>query len=887
MFVEDARTMNPPLSILGGLANGDNATGYGLAGCRDEMVEADGEIRPHWHAFLQTLNTLGQEELARRWGEARQLLRDNGVAYNVYSDASGMDRPLALDPIPLVISPAEQDALENGLVQRARLLELILADLYGPQTLLARGLIPPELVFDHPGFLRPCHGVRLPGDRYLHLYGANLGRSPDGQMWVLGDRTQGPSGAGYALENRIVLARMLPDVFRVCHVHRLAQFFLTLRDTLRRIAPAHKDNPRIVLLTPGPYNETFFEHAFLAQYLGYTLVEGGDLTVRGDHVYLKLLGGLQPVDVILRRLDDDYCDPLELRADSFLGIPGLVQAVRAGNVAVANPLGSGLVETPALLPFLPALCRELLGSDLRMPSVPSWWCGDPASCAHVLANLSRLVIKPTSPSWCLEPVFGDKLSRAELASLAERIRARPCDYVGQEQVALATTPVLAGESLQPRHFVLRTFLAATEDSFTVMPGGLTRFAAQSDTLVVSMQKGGGSKDTWVLSSGPVSAVSLLPPPDKRVELSRGGSDLPSRTADNLYWLGRYVERAEGAVRLFRTILVRLTEKSGLAEVPELPVLLRALTHQGLTYPGFVGEGCKARLAAPEEELRSLIFDGNRPGSLQWSVQAVQRVTRMVRDQISADTWRVLNGLEVDDPSSRGNGPRRTADAPPVRASKTRPGGSRSLGGGRTLSDVLEMLEGLVISLTAFGGLAMESMARGRRWQFLDMGRRLERALHTISLIRSTLVHAPAAEGPVLEAVLEVADSSMTYRRRYLSSLQTAPVLDLLLMDESNPRSLAFQLAALGDSVERLPQETPSPRRRPEQRIMMSVLTNLRLADIEMLSQPNEEGRRQPLDDLLGWLSEQLPLLSDTITQGYLTHVAVSRHLASLQPERMI
>ncbi|HTU18035.1 MAG TPA: circularly permuted type 2 ATP-grasp protein [Gemmataceae bacterium] len=858
--------MNPSLTILAGSANGEPAPDYEIPGCYDEMVDAVGGVRPHWHSFLHALDALGQEELQRRWDEARQLLRENGVAYNVYDDSRGMDRPIALDPIPLLLAPAELACLGESLVQRTRLLEAILADLYGPQTLLSRGLLPPELVFDAPGFLRCCHGVRPAGNRYLHLYGANLGRSPDGQVWVLGDRTQAPSGAGYALENRIVLARMLPKVFRACQVQRLAQFFLTLRETLRNIAPAHHDNPRVVLLTPGPFNETFFEHAFLARYLGYTLVQGGDLTVRGDRVFLKLLGGLQPVDVILRRLDDDYCDPLELRADSFLGVPGLVQAVRAGNVAVANPLGSGLVETPALLAYLPALCRHLLGEELRLPSVPSWWCGDPTACNHVLANLPRMVIKPTSPSARVEPIFGGNLSREKLAELAERIRARPRDFVGQEQLTLATTPVLTGETLQARHFVLRTFLAATADTFTVMPGGLTRYAATPDSLVVSMQRGGGTKDTWALASGPVSSVTLLPPPDRPVELSRGGSDLSSRTADNLYWLGRYVERAEGATRLLRTILVRLTEESALIEVPELPALLRALTHQGLTYPGFVGEGAEARLAAPEDELRSLIFDITRCGSLQWTIHTVQHIARLVRDQISADTWRVLNSLKVDE-----HGSREPAEM------------SRRITTG-TLSDVLETLEGLLISLTAFGGLAMESMVRGRRWQFLDMGRRIERANHTIILIRSTLATVEDNEVPVLEAVLEVAESSITYRRRYLSSLQAAPVLDLLLLDESNPRSLAFQLVALADSVERLPQDDSTPRRPPEQRIMLAILTHLRLADIELLARPNRDGVRQHLVDWLVWLTEQLPLLSDTIAQNYLTHVAASRHLAALKPE---
>jgi uncharacterized circularly permuted ATP-grasp superfamily protein/uncharacterized alpha-E superfamily protein len=811
------------------------------------------------------LDKLGFPEVTRRWEDARQLIREHGVTYNVYGDPRGLGRPWVLDPIPLMIAAEESDALQAGLVQRARLLELILADLYGPQRLLHSGLVPPELVFEHPGFLRSCHGVSPSAGRFLHLYAANCGRTPDGRIWVLGDRTQAPSGAGYVLENRLVLSRMLPDVFRDCQVQRLAHFFLTVRETLREIAPHHRDNPRVVLLTPGPYNETYFEHAFLAKYLGITLVEGGDLTVRGDRVFLKLLGGLQPVDVILRRLDDDFCDPLQLRRDSFLGAPGLVQAVRAGNVAVANPLGSGLVETPALMAFLPNLCRQLLGEELKLPSVPSWWCGDPTARDHVLTNLRHLVIKPSFPSWGVEPIFGEKLSRDQLQSVADRIRARPRDYVGQEQLALSTAPVLADGRLQPRRFVFRAFLAATRDSFVMMPGGLTRTAAGPDSLVVSMQQGGGSKDTWVLSAGPVSSFSLLPSPGGPMELSRGGGDLSSRAADNLYWLGRYVERTEGYVRLLRGIIVRLTEKSGLADVPELPALLRALTHQGMTYPGFAGIGAEARLADPKKELLSIVYDGARPGSLRWTLDALQRVSRTVRDRISSDTWRVLNRLKLGELEVR-------ASEVSEEAGETAP----------TLSDSLESLEDLVISLTAFSGLATENMTRGPGWRFLELGRRLERGAHTISLLKCTLTQVNGSEGQILEALLEIGECSMTYRRRYLSSVQAAPVLDLLLADETNPRSLAYQLVALAGHVDHLPHDGPQPPFRTEQQVAMAALTDLRLAHIEGLARATDQGVRQNLEDLLTRLGNQVPLLSDKITENYLTHVQASRQLATLE-----
>jgi uncharacterized circularly permuted ATP-grasp superfamily protein/uncharacterized alpha-E superfamily protein len=846
------------------------------AGRYDEVFDGRGEVRPHWHAFIRSLDALGLPELTRRWDEAKHLIRENGVTYNVYGDPRGMERPWQLDPMPLVIAPAEAASLEEGLIQRGLLLETIVQDLYGPQKTLAAGLIPPELLYANPAFLRSCHGLKLPGNRHVHLYAANIGRCADGTFRVLGDRTQAPSGAGYALENRIVLSRMLPDAFRDCRVQRLALFFRTLRDTLRSIAPHNRDNPRIVLLTPGPFNETYFEHAYLARYLGYTLVEGGDLTVRDNRVFLKVLGGLQPVDVIFRRLDDDYCDPLELRPDSFLGVPGLVQAARSGNVAVANALGTGILESTALLAFLPELCRHLLGEELTLPSVPTWWCGDPKACDHVVNNLGDLVIKPATAGTRMEPIFGDELGQTQRAELAERIRARPRDYVAQERVVLATAPVLVGNRAQPRYVVMRAYLAAHENSYVVMRGGLTRVSDSVETMVVSMQRGGGSKDTWVLSAGPVNTFSLLRPSGMPVELTRGGSDLPSRAADDLFWLGRYAERAEGLTRLLRGAVVRLTETSGLADVPELPMLLRTLTFLSGCYPGFVGEGSDARLAAPEEELFAVIRDRRRQGSLASVLDQLGRVAGTVRDRISTDMWRLLTDLgefryrkrlytppQIDETDTDGNG------------------SATSIG--RTLSDELDRLNRTVLALAAFGGLAMESMTRGAGWRFLDMGRKIERCVQIIGLVRGSVTLPSGQEGPVLEALLEISDSSMTYRRRYQGSLQTAAVLDLLLADETNPRSLAFQLAALADDVENLPRDPSRLGRSAEQRLMLSALTELRLADIEHLTRI-EDGRRTALDELLVQLAKALPTLSDTLTQTFLSHLQTSRHLAKFDEE---
>src|SRR6202521_3570978 len=495
-----ADTMNGPLL----------STGYPqTAGVYDEMSAALGVLRPHWNIFINSLSALGNRELARRWQTARQRIRENGVTYNVYGDPLGMDRPWNLDSIPLMIPPSKWSQLEAGLIQRARLLNLILADLYGPQQLLPGGLLPPALVFASPGFWRPCHGVPVAGNTYLHLLAVDLARGPDGEWWVISDRTQAPSGAGYSLENRIVLAETFPDLFREFQVKRLASFFRSFRDTLLRLSPVARDNPRVVLLTPGPYNETYFEHSYLARYLGFTLVQGGDLTVRDSRVFLKTLEGLKRVHVILRRVDDSFCDPIELRSDSFLGVASLVEAVRAGNVAVANALGSGLIETTAFMPFFPGLSRRMLGEDLKLPAVATWWCGQPGAFRYVLDNLDFLVVKPAFPSQGMEPVFGGKLAVSERSRLIARMRASPHEFVGQELLNLSTVPVWSEErGLTPRRVVLRVYLAAERDSWVVIPGGLARVSSSIDTPVVSMQRGGGSKDTWVLSDEPVDTYSL-------------------------------------------------------------------------------------------------------------------------------------------------------------------------------------------------------------------------------------------------------------------------------------------------------------------------------------------------------------------------------------------
>jgi uncharacterized circularly permuted ATP-grasp superfamily protein/uncharacterized alpha-E superfamily protein len=851
-----------------GIFDGYTAT----PGTHDELLADDGSTRPHWHAMLEGLASLGPDALDQRWGAAQRAIAENGVTYNVYSDPRGVDRPWQLDPVPLVLDQREWARLETALIQRVRVLNLVLQDLYGPQRLLRDNLLPPELIFAHPHFLRPCHGIAMPGDQHLIVYAADLARNPDGSWWVVNDRTQAPSGSGYALENRVVLSRTLPALFRDCGVQRLASFFAGLRDNLVRLAPHHQDNPRVVVLTPGPYNETYFEHAYLARYLGFPLVEGGDLTVRDNQVFLKTLGGLQRIDVILRRLDDTFCDPLELRPDSMLGVTGLMQAVAAGQVAVANPLGSGAVEGPALTAFIPALCRSLLGEELQLPSVASWWCGQASERRYVLDHLDELVIKPAFPGLASEPVFGAQLSGQQRAELVEQIEARPHRYVGQESVALSTTPSWQDRQMRPRHLMLRAFVTATRDGYAVMPGGLVRCSANADSMVVSMQRGGGSKDAWVLTDQPVSRFSLLGPGDAAIELERGGYDLPSRLADALYWLGRYVERADMLARLLRAITRRLTEETSPNGTPELPALMAALdlAVPPPPVPKPAGRPHEARPPSPaapparpldhEPRLLESITRPDLPASLRTNLDHALRLATIVRDRISVDTWRVVNQLRRD----AGDTPCRNA------------------------SEALELLDALLIPMAAFQGLTTESMTRGMGWRFMDLGRRIERATATSSLLRALLAdppggvpharHAGRDERPVLDVALEIMASSMTYRSRYRSRVAAMPILDLLILDETNPRALAHQLAVIRDHADALHRPVGVAGRAPEQRHALAMLSQTQLADATTLAAPDPAGRRTALADLLDLIDDALPRLSDAITQRYLSHVQPSRRL---------
>jgi uncharacterized circularly permuted ATP-grasp superfamily protein/uncharacterized alpha-E superfamily protein len=818
---------------------------HALGKIYDESVTEAGEPRGHWQKFIRSFDKLGADELSARWENARRIIRENGMTYNVYGDPLGMDRPWELDMLPLLISHEEWSVIEEGLIQRTRLFNAILADVYGPQRLLRDSVLPPALVFANPGFLRPCHGIRVPESIYIHLHAVDLARSPNGQWWALADRTQAPSGAGYALENRIVLSHILQDEFRDLHVHRLARFFASLRDGLRSLAPKNRINPTIVVLTPGPHNETYFEHNYLARYLGFTLVEGADLTVRDRNVYIKTLEGLQLVDVILRRVDDDFCDPLNLRDDSFLGVAGLVDAARSGNVTIANALGSSLLESPAFLAFLPGLCERLLGEELKLPSVATWWCGQAAEQKYVLEHLDEIVVKPAFGRVSNLPFFGRNMTDDERDDLVQAILERPFEFVGQEQVSFSTVPAWRSNKLEPRGVVLRAFVGSTGSSFAAMPGGLTRVSAATGDPVVSMQSGGGSKDTWVLSDGPPPVFSLLGSADEPANSQQNRGELTSRVADNLYWLGRYAERLESTLRLLRAVLSRMTEDTAPETPAELSKLIEMLAAMQRVPQRFTGRVPWKEL---EQEILQLVYSARRPGAVRELVLRIRHVTSMVRDRFSTDTWRILNQLQAN--------------------SRTRPGRL-------PFANALALLNTLIADLAAFSGMEMENMTRGHGWRFLDFGRRLERATNLLEFTHAAIQVDPQSQ-ITLPPLLELADSAMTYRRRYFAQPRFGSALHLLVGDPTNPRSLVFQIHALQDHILHLPKDA-SHTMALDSRMLLSIGAKARAVEIQYATQQWLLGKDESLRHWLRNSIADLSSLSDAITEQYFSLTGAPGH----------
>ncbi len=881
------------------------ATGPGLSRF-DEMIDADQVIRPAWSEVAAGMTHLGDAGLQRIRGQVQQMLDNDGVTYIPVDQAHTAPRPgggdagpaaddaagagnaagaddaagagdaggdadadsvgataisdtddlspgrerWKLDPVPLVLDAAEWHTLEAALRQRATLLDLILTDIYGPRTLLRRGYLPADLIFTNRAYLRPAHGVTIPGAHQLFFYAADVFRTTDGNFLALGDRTEAPSGAGYAMADRRVIARVAPDTFRRTAPHSLTPFFRSLLLAMQSVAPRAADQPRVVVLSPGARSETAFDQAFVAGLLGLPLVENEDLTVREGRVWMRALGRYEPVDVILRRVDSDYADPLDLRPNSQLGVVGLLQACRRGSVSVVNTLGSGILESPGLLPFLPALSEVLLDEPLKLPSVSTFWCGDPTSRSHVLTHFADMVMRPTDGEQ--RSVIVARLNAARTAALRDRVVAEPHRWVGQPFAPFSVAPCGTEEGLQPRQVGIRLFAVAHEAGYVVMPGGLGR-ALPLDQQTHRMSGLTEAKDVWINSGAAALAGDRESTPwatENSAGVGRANAMSSPRALEDLFWFGRYTERTEDFARLLIATWDRLDEfrERGTELGAELtPLLLAAVTHSSATYPGFVF-GRSDILT----EMRSVVLDSSRRGSVAQSLFGLTEAASAVRDQLSRDTWLVLAGVE-----------RALAELE------------------RDVQDrgtALQIAHSAVLSgMLALGGLAAENMTRDFGWYLMDIGRRLERALQLVTVLRWALgrAHSPSVEVQLIESVLQFAESILTYRRRYRGRTQVGTVLELLLLDAGNPRSLAYQLEALNADFRALPDASGTSL--PE-RLLEELTARVRRCDVAALDAADETGERADLIEFLTGTRSALSALADAVAAQRFRHQAQMQQL---------
>ncbi len=833
----------------------------------NELYPDGKTIRPDWQTFFSSLQQLGYNELHNRNIEILRLLKENGVAYNIYNDPSGQSRPWELDPIPQLITAKEWETINAGLLQRAELFNLLLKDIYGPQTLIKNGIIPQELIYLHPGFIRSCVNVKLPGLQHLVLYAADMARGNDGRFWIISDRTQAPSGSGYALENRFAMSSVLPELFSNLHVNRLSPYFDSLQQALTNIAPHNTNNPRIVILTPGPDNETYFEHSYLAAYLGLTLVQGNDLMVKDNYVWLKTIDGLEKVDVILRRLDDAYCDPLELKSDSVLGIPGLMQAVRKGNVAIANPLGSSIVENAGLVPFLPAVAKHFFGKELIMPTIATWWCGQPKEMNYVIANLKKLVIRKIfrNIAGTRSAIDGASLSAKQAEELIQQMKASPFLYVGQEKINFSSTPSWVDGKIAAGHSLFRTFLVSHNNSYVAMPGGLTRNSTLENSFIISNQLDGISKDTWVLSAEDEKDQPVFLQLNTDVhETKLLKRSLPSHTAENLFWVGRYTERVIYNARLQRTVMQQMLKSnkpliSADGNSTEA-ILLQTLTQCTYTFPGFFDDENSANrndiYANPWKELTDVLYNEKRNGSLSHNISLLKNSVYSVRNFWALDTWRVLRQMEEE-----WNKAKTDAHADHLR--------------------MISTIDALNTSMFAFLGMNRESVRREQGWNILDLGRKIEQSLYIITLLKAVFnqKQEELVEYDLLESVMIASQSLITYRYTYRDHLQLPLVLELLLLDNNYPKSLAYLVKKIKRYISLLPKEGKDIPLSDKQRTIQEADSLLKLADVTALAKYDPASKEYA--SLHHFLDKLYLLISDTsvlISKTYFKHNQTQKQL---------
>ena len=827
------------------------ASGYTSAGPFDELMAGGHVAAAHWSPLLASLEAYSHEQRLERIERINMRVRETGIAHDLFADPSRNVQPWRLDLMPVLLPPAEWARIETAVVQRARLIELLLADIYGPQRLMKRGLVPPTLVFADSSFLRAVHGL-APTAARLQFLAVDLARGPAGSWRIVDTHTETPAGIGYALANRTVLTHVCGDIFSASRALRLAPYFQRMQDALA--SRVNRADPSAALLTPGPHHNDFFSHAYLARYLGMLLVESEDLRVEDGRVFLKTLDGLQPIDAIVRCVAGSACDALELDPGGFLGPVGLVQAVRRQPDIVVNALGTAIAENRGLGPYLPELARELLGESLVFPDTEKLWLGDANARRQAVQSLDSYFIRrafeetarPGRAAAARDPA---KLSGKDRMALIEEIELGGACLIAEEKVPLGTSPSYGPRGLEPKPFAMRVFATATPDGFIVMPGGLAMTVDPGASMALTAPEG-ESRDVWVQSNEPQPPFkSLWRPVMEAAEIQRGPREFPSRTADNLFWLGRYVEHADWTFRVLRNCLSRIEEDSGPRQSLRLArSALCGLLERDRAAPVRLPEGLdepRAISALANTLMTSLSHDYGLPRTLDH----IHRVAGLTRDRLSQEAWRTLNAFHT--------GQRWRASAFPT-----------------TIGEQLDLIDAGLGVIAAFNGLSHENMTRNHGWSFLDMGRRIARAYNLADMLASAFSAPPAVQDDAasLLFVLELADSFITYRSRYRLDPALPLVLDLLIIDETNPRSIAFQLASIAQHIDTLPRTGKGRGRTDVQRRALSLVNDVRLADVGSLSEPGADGCRAGLAQLLETLTEGLPQLSDAITRRYFSVV---------------
>ena len=797
-----------------------------LSAAWDEMSDARGDYRPHWQGLSQKIHRWSSEERNSISAAAIRMIEDLGTTFNVYSDVGGVGQPYELDPIPLMVSPTEWAQVSAGLAQRIRLIDAVLADIYGPQQLLKQGLLPPDLVHSSPAFLQYSRAVQPTGDRFVITTGCDLVRTPNGQWTVLRDHTSAPGGLGQVLENRSVTSNLLSDQFESLRIARLGGFFDLERTTLETLLPSRGDMPSVAFLTPGFRHPSYFEHAYKARLLGFPLVEPADLTVRERRLFLKTLAGLRRIDVVVCRIDDESLDPLEHWGLGGGGIPGIVEAWRTGNIALANAPGAGFATTPALMPFLPGICRKWFGEEIKLPFVETWWLSQPDIRRKVIDQLHRYVLLSAFNRDRLLPIRCASLSPAARKQWIATIEERPYDFVAQLDVTPSVAPSLESRGIRPRPVIWRAFTLNAPGGPVAMPGGLAKVGKTAQAPQMWPGHAGFTKDVWISSEG--HGVSLKS--EARITTAAKGYqptalEIPSRIAEQLFWVGRYSERIELATRLLRVTLRNLTGEAGRLQQQQLDACLTLIRGCGLVPKDIIIHPTMAL-----KTLSSLIHDEAARGGIPSLTRSLLLNAAAARDRLSDDTWRFFNRLEsvIHTPS-----------------------------GATGTSDLLRTLDSLILHLSAIAGMQAENMTRGQGWRFLEVGRRVERAIGAVSLLRTAAAQG-TGETPVLDPLLETCDSVMTYRRRHFSRPRLDAVIDLIFFDATNPRSVAYQISILDHEITRFPGD-------PEFGLLPKIREHLAGLD-EIFA-----NRVAPDVGNLGELFSRLEIFADMLTQHYFSH----------------